>query len=119
MKKAKSKISGNKMSVDSLARMIVKSVAMKEDLRNFATKQDLKNELKNYSTKDDLKRTEENIRADIKEEFKKYATRQEMHAMEQRLVDAMSVNTNKILSAFVSSKSKQDERILLLEEKVF
>lgn len=109
MKKVKNTISkgkSKKIGIEDLAIMINDNCALKSDLKKVEEniKNDFKNELKNYPTKEDLK-----------QELKKNATREETYAMEQRLIEVMAVNTNKILGAVESIVS----RVQKIEEKVF
>ncbi len=120
MKKIMSKITKTKkdnITSTEVVNLMIKNSATKSDIQ--LVRNDLKlvekNLKKDLASKEDLKSTEENIRADIKEELKRYATREEMAAMERRLVDTMSLNTNKILGAV----EKIVNRVERIEEKVF
>ena len=91
MKKIQSKIKNP--SVNDVLNLMIKNSATKSDIRNLEKK------IKGTEEKleDQIKNSEENIRNDMREEFKKYATREETYAMEQRIINAMALNTNKYL----------------------
>ncbi len=83
----------------------LKRFATKEDLERFATKEDLREELKAYATKEDLERFA------TKEELKRFATKKDLEDMQNSLLDAIEGT-----DSFTRKKlSDHEKRITALE----